>query len=187
VPGSQSLRDAVRWGAVVVVVAAAVAAAGCGGGGEEGTETFDEAEFAILFDHPSSFEELEDVSIASTAGAASKATSARGLDDRNLILVSRYDLNVEVGDENLADVRRELDAVVSQAAKQELTGTQVEFGGLPGYEYDFDLDTEPPVQSRFVVLFDGDTEYTLNCQSTSEARSDVEAACQQAVDTLRTR
>jgi hypothetical protein len=163
-----------------------VATAGCGSESGDGTETFDEEGFAIAFEHPGSFSEIEDITIASTAGAASKATSARGLDDRNVILVSRYDLRVSVGEENLADVKAELDEVVSQAADQELRGTQIEFGGLPGYEYTFDLETQPPVRSRFVVLFDGSTEYTLNCQSTSEHRDEVELACQQALDTIET-
>ncbi len=177
-----------RRGAALAALAVSVAAAtaGCGGESGEGTETFEEEGFDITFEHPDSFSEIEDITIASTAGAASKATSARGLDDRNVLLVSRYDLRVSIGEENLADVKAELDGVVSQAADQELSGTPIEFGGLPGYEYNFDLETEPPVRSRFVVLFDGSTEYTLNCQSTSERRDEVEPACQQALDTLAT-
>jgi hypothetical protein len=160
-------------------------AAGCGGSSSD-NETFDEEGYSISFEHPSDFKEVEDVSIASTAGAASKDTKARGLDERNLLLVSRYDLNVAVTSENLSEVRGELDHVVSQAADQELSGTQIEVGGLPGYEYAFDLDSRPPVSSRFIVLFDDRTEYTLNCQSTAERRDEVEAACRQAVDTLTT-
>ena len=169
----------------LLAICLAVAVGGCGGGDESGSATFEDDGFAITFEHPASFEEIDDVSIASTAGAASRADAARGLDEKNLILVSRYDLNVEVDDENLDQVKAELDGVLSQAARQDLSGTQVEFGGLPGYEYAFDLDSEPPVQSRFVALFDDGTEYTINCQSTSERREEMEAACQQALDTLR--
>ena len=171
---------------IALAICLTAAAGGCGGGDESGSETFEEDGFAITFEHPASFEEIDDVSIASTAGAASRADSARGLDEKNLILVSRYDLNVEVGEENLGQVKEELDGVLSQAARQDLSGTQVEFGGLPGYEYTFDLDSEPPVRSRFVALFDGGTEYTINCQSTSENRDEMDAACVQALDTLRT-
>jgi hypothetical protein len=176
-----------RRGRLLALAVCLVVVAGCGGGSDESSsnETFDEAEFAIAFEHPSSFEELEDVSIASTAGAASKATAARGVDEKNLILVSRYDLSIKVGADNLGQVKEELDSVVSQAAKQEVEGSQTEVGELPGYEYEFDLDTEPPVHSRFVVLFDGRTEYTLNCQSTTERRDEVDTACALALDTLR--
>lgn len=178
-----SARRIVLLCLAIVVLAAAV---GCGGGDDSGSETFEEDDFAITFEHPSTFSEIDDVSIASTAGAASRADSARGLDERNLILVSSYNLQVAVDEENLAQVQEELDAVLSQAAKQELSGARVEFGGLPGYEYTFDLETDPPVRSRFVALFDGMTEYTINCQSTSERRDEMDAACQQALETLRT-
>lgn len=176
-----------RLGLLTVVgICILATAAACGGEGGNGVETFDEDGFAIVFEHPSSLDEIEDVTIASTAGAASKDTSARGLDERNLILVSRYDLRISVGESNLSEVKAELDEVVSQAADQELSGTEIEVSGLPGYEYAFDLDTEPPVHSRFIVIFDGMTEYTLNCQSTSDHRDEIDAACQQAVDTLET-
>jgi hypothetical protein len=169
--------------ALSAIALCTVALAGCGGSSSD-TATFDEDGYSIVFEHPSSFEEIDDVSIASTAGAASKDTKARGLDERNLLIVSRYDLNVSVTEENVADVKAELDDVISRAADQELSGTEIEVGGLPGYEYAFDLDSRPPVTSRFIVVFDDREEYTLNCQSTEERREEVEAACQQAVDTL---
>jgi hypothetical protein len=167
-----------------VVLAFAVAAAAACGAGDHGSETFDEDGFGISFEHPVSFDEIEDVSIASTAGARSKQSAARGLDERNLILVDRYELGTAVTGSNLARVKPELDRVLSNAADQPLRGTRVEVGGLPGYEYTFDLASRPPVRSRFIVLFDGPTEYTLNCQSTVDLRADVEAACRQAVRTL---
>ena len=173
--------------AAALVLPLALLLAGCGGGSSSDTGTFDEDGYSIVFEHPSAFEDVEDISIASTAGAASKDTKARGLDERNLLLVSRYDLNVAVGKEDLSEVEAELDDVLSKAADQELSGTEIEVGGLPGYEYAFDLDSQPPVSSRFVVLFDNRTEYTLNCQSTEERRDEVEAACQQALDTLTTK
>jgi hypothetical protein len=176
-----------RHSLLVLAGGAALFLAGCGGGDGEGSgnETFDEPEFTLTFEYPSTFEKIDDVSIASTAGAASKATSARGLDDKNLLLVSRYNLNIEVDEDNLKDVKDELDTVVSQAAKQEVEGEETQVGGLPGYEYEFDLNTTPPVHSRFVVVFDDKTEYTLNCQSTTEHRDEVDTACALALDTLR--
>ncbi len=170
---------------VFLVLVTALAAAGCGGGGEdEGPKTFDDADFEITFQYPASFEELEDVSIGSTAGAASKETRTLGLDEQNVILVDRYDLRIEVTGENLADVKPEVDQVVSQAAGQELSGKEIELGGLPGYEYVFDLEDPPNARTLFLVLFHGATEYALNCQSTPPRREDVDAACQLVPDTL---
>ena len=58
--------------------------------------------------------------------------------------------------------------------------------GLPALTY-----AEVPVasveggQSRLVVVFDGRTEYLINCQSTPEKRSEINEACDLAVETLR--
>jgi hypothetical protein len=171
---------------VVLAFLVGLVAAGCGGG-DGGPKTFNDADFAITFQYPASFEELEDVSIASTAGAASKETRALGLNEQNVILVDRYDLRIEVTKENLADVKPEVDQVVSQAAGQELSGEEIEVGGLPGYEYIFDLEDPPEARTRFLVLFHGATEYALNCQSTPQQRDEVDAACRLVTDTLEPR
>ena len=39
-------------------------------------------------------------------------------------------------------------------------------------------------ESRFTVLFDGDQEYLINCQSTPEHRDEVDEACDEALATL---
>lgn len=168
---------------VFLALATALVAGGCGGDGG-GAKTFDDEAFAITFQYPASFEELEDVSIGSTAGAASKETRALGLNEQNVILVDRYDLRIEVTQENLADVKPEVDRVVSQAAGQELSGEEIEIGGLPGYEYVFGLEDPPEARTRFLVLFHGATEYALNCQSTPPQRDEVDAACQLVMETL---
>ena len=170
--------------AAFLIVVTALAAAACGGGDGGGPKTFDDEAFAITFQYPSSFEELEDVSIGSTAGAASKETRALGLNEQNVILVDRYELRIEVTQENLAEVKSEVDRVVSQAAGQELSGKEIEVGGLPGYEYLFDLEDPPEARTRFLVLFHGATEYAINCQSTPQQRDEVDAACQLVLDTL---
>jgi hypothetical protein len=43
------------------------------------------------------------------------------------------------------------------------------------------------VRSRLIVLFDRETEYSLNCQSTRDLRDEIDAACEQAVATLERR
>jgi hypothetical protein len=171
---------------VALAISALAAASGCGGG-DDGAARFAEDGFSISFEHPSSFDEIEDVSIASTAGAASERTTARGLDEQNLILVSRYDLDTAVSSANVARIKPEVDAVVSQAVGRTLSGAELEIGPLPGYEYRFGLDSQPPVRSRLIVLFDGETEYTLNCQSTQDLRDEIDAACERAVATLERR
>jgi hypothetical protein len=175
-----------RLAALCLVLITATAACGGGGGGGDGTETFEEEGFALTFEYPSSLEETSDVSYSSTAGGAAEDARALGLDDRNAIIVSRYGLNVAVTAENVDQVKPEADDLISGLAGTELSGKQVEISGLPGFEYEFDLEDPPEGRSRLFMLFDGKTEYTLNCQSTPDKRDELQAACRQAVDTLAT-
>jgi len=87
---------------------------------------------------------------------------------------------------DLARSRRQTpgDDLISGLAGTELSGKQVEISGFPGFEYEFDLEDPPEGRSRLFMLFDGKTEYTLNCQSTPDKRDELQAACRQAVDTL---
>lgn len=158
--------------------------AACGGGDGDGIETFEEEGFPFTFEHPASFEKTSDVSYSSTAGTAADDAAAVALDDRNAIAVSRYELNAEVTAENVGQVKPEIDDLISGLTGTEVSGEQVEIGGFPGFEYTFDLEDPPEGRSRFFVLFDGRNEYTLNCQSTPEKRDEIQAACQQVVDTL---
>lgn len=160
------------------------ASTACGGGSGDGTETFEKDGFSFTFEYPGSFDETSDVSYASEAGVEARDDVAIGLDDSNAIVVSRYDLNIEVTARNLGEVKAELDNVMSQVSGKELSGKRIEIGGFPGFEYEFDLDDPPDGRSRFLVLFDGRREYTLNCQSTPDKRDELEAACRQAFDTL---
>jgi hypothetical protein len=77
-----------------------------------------------------------------------------------------------------------VDSVISKLAGKRVDGREVEYGGLPGYEYAVSLTKPANGLTRFVVLFDQATEYLLNCQSTPPKRSKVEDACRQALDTL---
>jgi hypothetical protein len=41
------------------------------------------------------------------------------------------------------------------------------------------------VQSRLVVVFDGTTEYALNCQFTPEAAEEMKQGCDQVVESFK--
>ena len=59
-------------------------------------------------------------------------------------------------------------------------------GGLPGVAYDATSISEPPGgQSRLVYLFEGTTEYFINCQSTPENRGAAVEACDGVLATLK--
>jgi hypothetical protein len=172
-----------RRARLLALAVAVLAAGGCGGGG--GDETFERDAFPFTFTYPGEFDEATEITIGSSAGGTAVAREGIGLDEDNLIVVTGYDLRVAITKSNLADVKAELDAVVGQVAGRKVSGAESEAGGLPGYEYTFAVSDPEDGRSRFVALFDGKAEYTINCQSTPDRRDEVEAACRQVLETLQ--
>ncbi|MBA3718036.1 MAG: hypothetical protein H0W87_07415, partial [Actinobacteria bacterium] len=76
------------------------------------------------------------------------------------------------------------DRTVSQVAGRQVSGTRVEYGGLPGYEYDVDVSTPPGGHSRLLLLFHGKSEYEINCQWTGK-RDEVAKGCDTVLRTLK--
>ena len=161
-----------------------IGVAGCGGGGEK---TFDVEEIGVTFHHPAKFKPLTNVTFGQTAGAKPAARAGVALDRVNAIIVSRYDLRIAIEKGTLARYKGEVDRVISQLAGKSVGGREVEYGGLPGYEYVIALKDPADGQSRLAVLFDQATEYLINCQSTPEKRDAVESACRTALDSLATK
>ncbi len=158
---------------------------GCGGGA--GDTTFAADGIDVTFEHPATFKPIRNVTFGESAGAKPTARAGVALDRVNAIIVSRYDLRATITKTNLARFKGEVDGVISRLAGRPVSGRQVEHGGLPGYEYVIALKTPREGRSRMSVLFDGATEYLVNCQSTPEKRDTVEAACRRALDTLQTK
>ncbi len=175
--------------ALLISLGAVALLGGCGGGGgdSEGPKTFSDSDFGITFKYPGSFEETDDITVSSSAGGSSTARKGLKLGRYDVIVVTRFPLNFAVTEKNLARVKSEVDRVVGQAAGTTLSGEKVDFGGLPGYEYEFDVSKPTDARSRFVVLFDGKTEYTINCQATEEKREELNEGCTMILDTLETK
>ena len=61
-----------------------------------------------------------------------------------------------------------------------------EVGGFLALDYGtFDIPNPPDAQDRVVLLFDGSNEYEINCQSVPDQRDALNAACDQALRTLK--
>jgi hypothetical protein len=164
---------------------AGLAIAGCGGG--SGDKTFENQNIGITFKYSPSFHRITDINFGQTAGAQAAAQSGVALDKVNALIVSRYDLNVNIAKDNLTKFKGEVDNVISQLAGRRVSGREVEYGGLPGYEYVINVKSPPQGQSRMAVLFDQATEYLINCQSTPADRDKIEEGCRKALDTLATK
>jgi hypothetical protein len=164
----------------------ATALAGCGGG-SGGDKTFDNENIGITFKYSPRFHPITDINFGQTAGANAAAQSGVALDMVNALIVSRYDLNVNIDKANLPKFKSEVDNVISRLAGHRVSGKEVEYGGFPGYEYVIDVKNPPQGQSRMAVLFDRATEYLINCQSTPTNRAKIEEGCRKALDTLETK
>jgi hypothetical protein len=167
---------------LLLAVAAASAFGACGG---EEDRRFEADGFAITFEYPEGFEESDDVTINQQQGSQSEESLAVGLDRDNGIIVQRYKLKRSIDRSTLDLAKEEFDALVTGLSPDAAQGQTAEIAGFPALRY-----SEVPVrsvergQSRLVVLFDGRTEYLINCQSTPEKRREINEACDLAVDTL---
>jgi hypothetical protein len=173
--------------AATIVICAAPAFAACGdddGDGGSGNATFEREGFPFTFEYPDSFVLREDLTVAQTVGAEADDRVLLALDDDNGIVVERYTLNVEVDESNLDQVKQELDQGFQQVDPS-AESQPGEIAGLPSLSLDaIAVPTPEGGESRYTVLFEGDQEYLLNCQSTPAARPEIEAACDLALETL---
>jgi hypothetical protein len=164
-------------------------AAGDDGGEETAVNTY--SENSVTFDYPEEWQEFSADAAASSMGSNELWDTTVGPDDTNLVNITAYQLNIEVTDENIADIEQELDGVIQQVVDQAggaiASGpTQSTLAGFPAYEYewtDVQVDGEAK-DSRAIFLFDGDVEYFLNCQYSAETEEDVLAGCQLILDTF---
>jgi len=145
--------------------------------------------FAISFDYPAGMTEHSDLNIATRVGASSTrdVDVAEALADHDMIVVERHELGAMVTPADLDRVKVRFDALVSQLAGQPASGTELTVAGLPALSYSVPVRTIATGQSHYIVIFDGATQYSLNCQSTAAHRTEMASACRTALDTLHLR
>lgn len=176
------MRTGVGLTSLVVVLLLGVPAFAAGG-----QKTFEAKGIGITFKYPEPFKQIAAVTFQKSAGSKAVARGAVALDKVNLIIVSRYNLRVAITAGNLAKFKREVDSVIAQLAGKPVSGKRTVHGGLPGYEYVISLTSPARAVSRMSVLFDGDVEYLINCQSTPPQRTKLDAGCRVALATLKRR
>jgi hypothetical protein len=187
------MKRLVSFALLLALLALGLAACGSDSGGSSDSttasassaSTFDEDGFGITFEYPSDWDLEDDVSIDSELGSSADAIKAVGIDDSNGIIIESYTLNQAVTADNIGDAKSELDNLIKQVAP-DATGTTGETGGFPSVTFeDVPLTTPTDGQSTLVAVFDGESEYLINCQSTPDHRDEVEAACDQAIATVQ--
>ena len=177
--------------AAVLCLTAALAAGGCGSsdddGQAEGTKAFEAKGIDITFDYPEEMKKSSEVELGETVGAKAKVTAGVGFDKRNAIIVQRFDLKREINEGDLEAVKPEVDRLLEQALTKFADGQPTEVGGLPALQYEFEVQGRPGERSRLLVIFDGDVEYTINCQSNEKRREEMDKACRTALDSVETK
>lgn len=189
---------------LALVLALALFGSACGGNGgstdtdDNGSDS-DQADVAattysendVTFDYPEEWEEFDANAAASSMGSNELWDATVGPDDTNLVNITAYKLNVEVTEDNLADIEAELDGVIGQVVEQAggsiASGpTATTLAGFPAYEYewnDVDVDGEPK-DSRAIFMFNGDLEYFMNCQYSDESEEEILAGCELILETF---
>lgn len=167
-----------RWTLAITVL---VLLAGCGG--SSGPKTFHDDGFDITFRIPDGFKTAGDVTIAQQAGQAN-AQAGVLLDNENGIFLLAYDLQKSIDASNVSEAKPELDQALSGLTGKQESGRAVEYGGLPGYEYDVDVSSPMNGHSRLVFLFHGKQEDEINCQWTDK-QAEVEKGCDTVLRTLK--
>ncbi|MGI8593420.1 MAG: hypothetical protein ACR2ML_03470 [Solirubrobacteraceae bacterium] len=143
------------------------------------------SDLPMTFTYPGNLKRPESSEFSVKEGSESKADVVLAIDEKNAVVVSRYDIGVAIDRGNLAQVRPELDGIVKRLTRKRARGTRVKRGGLPGFEYRVPIVKPVKARSVLTFLFDGRREYEFNCQYTSEHEEELLRACDQVLKTLK--
>lgn len=144
------------------------------------------AENGVALDYPSNWEALDQAGATTSTGGNELWTQGFGPETSgsNVVIVSAYQLKLDVGDVPPEQLKTEIDATLDQLTQQ-AGGTRVgeleeaNLGSLTGFQATINAESAEgvPVQSRVVFGFDGDTEYFLNCQYEPSAKTQILGGC----------
>ncbi|HZC13349.1 MAG TPA: hypothetical protein VE270_04935 [Thermoleophilaceae bacterium] len=183
-PRLDSAAMRIRRGVLPLLACALLLPAACG---SDEPKVFDEEGFAITFEYPGDFERTTDIDAERRQGQAEKSV-ALAMSEDNAIFVQRYGLNREVTADDAEAVKQELDGVLGELAGTEVSGKRIQVGGAVAFRYEVEELQEPDDgRSTIVAVFDGDTEYFINCQSVPDGREELDEACDRAIETLELR
>lgn len=189
----------IRTLVTAAALALIVAGTACGGSGDEPADTSSEAaetaatydDNGVTFEYPAGWDEFPAEAAATTTGSNELWSATVGPDKTNLVNVTAYRLNIEVTEENLESIELELSQVIQDVVEQaggRITSgpTPDEVAGFPAYTFtweDVEVDGEPKDSSAY-FLFNDDIEYFFNCQFSEESQDEVQAGCEQILDSF---
>ena len=117
------------------------------------------------------------------------AGSTGGVD---AVLIFTYRLNLPVTPEVMDAAEAEFTSLLGQLADQvdgSVTAGPHRFStaqGLPGLRYEMAGTIDGiPYESSLILIFDGTTEYFINCQHTASMAAEIQRGCEQIVNSFR--
>jgi hypothetical protein len=112
-------------------------------------------------------------------------------DDESFVRLQRFHLLINVSQDRLPDVKPQLARSLRQTAARvggRVTQplSEMPTAGFPGYLARLSVTTtrDRPGEEDVYIFFDETNEYTLACESTTETRNEVQAACELARSTF---
>jgi uncharacterized RDD family membrane protein YckC len=144
----------------------------------------------VSFSYPEAWEEAAPQITAGSGGGNKLWDTSVAAAELDLVIVQAYRLNVPITAENLDTVKPEVDRVVQQIFEQ-TDGTvqagpdEITVGGKPGLRASGTGTIKgTSVGLTFVFVFDGTTQYFLNCEHTAGRADEIERGCEQIVRTF---
>lgn len=165
----------------------AVVVAGCGGSGDQ---HFAADGYPFSFNYPSNWTLTHGGNFQyGGSGAALRSVSVALKDPFDQVTVTQYKLKKKLPNGENA-YRPEVDRIVARMAREAggkvSDAKAIKAGGLPGYQYLIAFSAgDAKLQSRLTLLFSGQNEYQISCQSTAENRSDLSDGCDQIVGSFK--
>lgn len=158
----------------------------CGGGNDT---TFEGEGYS--FSYPEDWEQREGSGAASEVGNAVSSVAFAPAEGANGLTVSVYRLQDVVTEDNVNSLRAEVTAVTEQVFRQaegRMTAgpNRVTIAGHPGFSAKGTAMTPAGnrVESQITLIFDGKTEYFLNCQFTADEAEEMQQGCRQVLESL---
>jgi uncharacterized RDD family membrane protein YckC len=155
---------------------------------DEGAQTY--RGNGVSFDYPAGWEEGTTETVAETGNADELWEVAFGLGRASLVSVTAYRLTPPVTAENLDAAKAEFEGAARRLFDQ-VGGTvragpeEITVAGRPGLRFQATGTHDgTSFESTLVLIFDGTTQYTLNCSHTAEWAEEIERGCEQIVRTF---
>ncbi|MEX2274613.1 MAG: hypothetical protein WEA10_03470 [Actinomycetota bacterium] len=155
----------------------------------------------VSYEYPKTWTEATDLTTGAQAGGANELWSdgvipivdSQEGPSANVVLVTAYRLQQSVTEENVAQIEPEVKALLEQLVSQQGSGwdgtlqptTVAARPGLIAENVGGVAPGDRQVESRVIFLFDGTTQYFINCQYLPEDKNTVLGGCDQITNTFQ--